>query len=92
MKSSSTAMAPVISQEGTMKPSAICLALCFGLVPFAAHATVSAAQHHRALHPSQRPAISTAATALVPAVKVDDDASGLSRNPNDCNRGCIDSN
>jgi hypothetical protein len=36
-----------------------------------------------------------AATALVPAVpavKVDDDSDGLSRNHEDCNRGCIDSN
>ena len=73
-----------------MKLSAISLALCFGLVPFAAHATDNAAQHHRALHHSQRPAMSRAATALVPAVKLDDEADGLSRNPNDCNRGCID--
>ena len=73
-----------------MKLSAISLALCFGLVPFAAYATDNAAQHHRALHHSQRPAMSRAATALVPAVKLDDEADGLARNPNDCNRGCID--
>ena len=75
-----------------MKLSAISLALCLGLVPFAAHATADAALHHRALHHAQRHAIPAKATALVPAVKVDDDADGLSRNPNDCNRGCIDSN
>jgi hypothetical protein len=75
-----------------MKLSAISLALCFGLVPFAAHATVDAAQHHRALRHAQRHAIPAKATALVPAAKVDADADGLSRNPNDCNRGCIDSN
>jgi hypothetical protein len=89
MKSSSAAMTPVPS-GGTMRLSAISLALCFGLVPFAAHATVDPTQHHRALHHAQRHAIPAKATALVPAVKVDDDADGLSRNPNDCNRGCID--
>ena len=75
-----------------MKLSTIILAMCFALAPFAAHAT---AQHHHALHhvqQAQRPAIPMAATALVPAVKVDDDSDGLSRNHEDCNRGCIDSN
>jgi hypothetical protein len=70
------------------------LAMCFALTPFAAHATDKAVQHHRALH-YDRAAISATATALVPAVpavKVDDDSDGLSRNREDCNRGCIDSN
>jgi hypothetical protein len=93
MKSSSeTAMAPLLSMEDKMKLSTMSLALCFALVPFAANATV---QHHRVLHHaqhSQRYAIPMAATALVPAVKVNDDSDGLSRNHEDCNRGCIDSN
>lgn len=79
-----------------MKLSTIILAMCFALAPFAAHAT---AQHHHALHhmqQAQRAAIPMAAIALVPAVpavKVDDDSDGLSRNREDCNRrGCIDSN
>ena len=78
-----------------MKLSTIILATCFAVAPFAAHAT---AQHHHALHhvqQAQRPAIPMAATAFVPAVaavKVDDDSDGLSRNRDDCNRGCIDSN
>lgn len=62
--------------------------LCLALAPFAAHATV---QHHRVLH-HQHAAISEKATGLVPAIKVDDDSDGLSRNHEDCNRGCIDSN
>ena len=75
-----------------MKLSTIILAMCFALAPFAAHVT---AQHHHALHhvqQAQRSAIPMAAIALVPAVKVDDDSDGLSRNHEDCNRGCIDSN
>jgi hypothetical protein len=67
------------------------LAMCFALTPFAAHATDKAVQHYRALH-REHAAISATATALVPAVKVDDDSDGLSRNREDCNRGCIDSN
>ena len=75
-----------------MKLSMITLALCFTLAPFAAHAT---AQHHHPLHhvrQEQRYAIPWGATAFVPAVKLDDDSDGLSRNHEDCNRGCIDSN
>jgi hypothetical protein len=82
-------MAPVYWMEDTMKLSTIFLAMCFALAPFAAHAT---AQHHHAVHQvqqMQRHAIPMTATALVPAVKVDDDSDGLSRNPEDCNRGCI---
>ena len=74
-----------------MKLSTISLAMCFALVPFAAHATDNAVQHHRALH-HERAAISAAATAFVPAVKFDDDSDGLTRNRDECNRGCIDSN
>ena len=75
-----------------MKLSMITLALCFTLAPFAAHAT---ARHHHALHhvqEAQRYAIPNTATAFVPAVKLEDDSDGLSRNHEDCNRGCIDSN
>ena len=75
-----------------MKLSTITLALCFTLAPFAAHAT---ATHHDAFHQvqrAQRHAIPKTATAFVPAVKIDDDAEGLTRNPDECNRGCIDSN
>jgi len=73
-----------------MKLSMIFLAMCFALAPFAARATV---EHHHALHPAQqmqRHAIPVTTTALVPAVKVDDDSDGLSRNREECNRGCID--
>ena len=75
-----------------MKLSTITLALCFTLAPFAAHAT--ARHHHTLQHVQQaeRYAIPNTATAFVPAAKVDDDTNGLSRNPEDCNRGCIDSN
>jgi hypothetical protein len=78
--------------EEKMKLSTITLALCFTLAPFAAHAT---ATHRDALHQvqrAQRHAIPNTATAFVPAVKLDDDSDGLSRNHEDCNRGCIDSN
>ena len=70
-----------------MKFSTMSLAICFALAPFAAHATT---QHHHALHQAQRHAIPMTATASVPAVKVDDNSDGLSRNREDCNRGCID--
>jgi hypothetical protein len=76
-----------------MKLSTISLAMCFALAPFAAHATDIAAQHYHALHQTQhaqRYLIPKSATAFVPAVKVGDDYDGLSRNPEDCNRGCID--
>ena len=79
-----------------MKLSTIILAMCFALAPFAAHAT---AQHHHALHhmqQAQRAAIPHGRDrprSAVPAVKVNDDSDGLSRNREDCNRrGCIDSN
>ena len=78
--------------EDKMKLSTISLALCFTLAPFAAHAT---ANHHDALHQiqqAQRHVIPKTASAFVPAPKVDDDSDGLSRNNEDCNRGCIDSN
>jgi hypothetical protein len=78
-----------------MKLSTIILAMCFALAPFAAHATSNDVQHHHAVHHvqhAQRQTIPTGATAFVPAVKVDDDSDGLSRNHEDCNRGCIDSN
>ena len=73
-----------------MKLSTISLALCFTLAPFAAHAT---AKHHDALHQvqqAQRHAIPNTATAFVPAARVNHDSDGLSRNPDECNRGCID--
>jgi hypothetical protein len=73
--------------EDKMKFSTMSLAICFALAPFAAHATP---QHHHALHQAQRHAIPESATAFVPAAKVDDNSDGLSRNREDCNRGCID--
>jgi hypothetical protein len=76
--------------EVKMKVSMIPLALCFAFAPFAAHATT---EHHHALHQAQyaqRQAIPQAATAFVPRVKVNGDSDGLSRNQEDCNRGCID--
>jgi hypothetical protein len=72
-----------------MKLSTMSLALSLALAPFAAHATT---EHHHALHQAQRHAIPMSATAFVPAVKVDDDSNGLTRNREECNRGCIDSN
>ena len=72
-----------------MKLSTISLAMCFALAPFAAHATDSMVQHHRALH-RKHVAIPDTATAFVPMVKFDHDSDGLSRNREDCNRGCID--
>ena len=56
-----------------MKLSTIILAVCFALTPFAGHATP---QHRHVIHHVQqapRYAIPMAATALVPAVKVDDE-------------------
>jgi hypothetical protein len=81
--------------EDNMKLSTIIITMCFALTPFAAHATSNDVQHRHALHHvqhAQRQTIPTSATAFVPAVKVDDDSNGLSRNHEDCNRGCIDSN
>jgi hypothetical protein len=75
--------------EDKMKLSTMTFAVCFALAPLAAHATP---QHHHALHQTQRHAIPLAATAFVPAVKVDDDSDGLTRDRDECNRGCIDSN
>jgi hypothetical protein len=75
--------------EDKMKLSTIILAMCFALAPFAAHAT---AQHRHVIHhvrQAQRYSIPMAATALVPAVKVDDDSDGLSRNHEDCNVSVI---
>jgi hypothetical protein len=74
--------------EDKMKLSTMSLALCFALTPLAAHATVQ--QHHAVHH--QHAAISPSATALVPAVKLDDDSDGLTRNRDECNRGCVDNN
>ena len=73
-----------------MKLSAIFIAICFALVPFAAHATAQHQHAFRQAHQAQRHAIPLAATALVPAVKLDNDSDGLSRSHEDCNRGCID--
>jgi hypothetical protein len=74
-----------------MKRSTMTLAMCFALAPFAAHAT---AQHHHTIHQAQRHAISMTATAfapvVIPAVKLDEDSDGLTRNREECNRGCVD--
>jgi hypothetical protein len=79
-----------------MKLSTIPLTLCFALTaPFAAHATAQhhhAQAHHAQSHQAQQHAVPVAATALVPAVKFDDNSDGLTRNREECNRGCIDSN
>ena len=53
-----------------MKLSTITLAMALALSPLAAHAT---AQRHHALH-HPHATISAAATALVPAVKLDDNS------------------
>jgi hypothetical protein len=74
-----------------MKLSPVLLALCFALAPIA-HVI---AAHHDPLHQVERAhrhAIPQTATAFVPAPKVDDDSDGLTRNRDECNRGCIDSN
>ena len=73
-----------------MKLSTFSFAVCFALAPFAAHAANNAVQHHRTHH--EQTMIPMGATAYVPAVKFDDDADGLTRNRDECNRGCIDSN
>jgi hypothetical protein len=74
-----------------MKFSTMTLATCFALAPFAAQAT---AQHHHAIHQAQRHAIPPTATAfapvVTPAVKLDDNSDGLTRDREKCNRGCID--
>jgi len=70
-----------------MKLSTITLAMCFTLAPFAANAM---AQHHHAIHQAQRHAIPMTTTALAPPVKPDDDSNGLTRNREECNRGCVD--
>jgi hypothetical protein len=78
--------------EDRMKLSVITLAMCFAFAPIAAHATT---QDHHAVHQvrqAQRHVIPKSATAFVPAVKLDDDSDGLTRNRDECNRGCIDSN
>ena len=76
-----------------MKLSMMFLAMCFAFAPIAAHATTQG--HHGVQHQvreAQRHAIPAGATAFVPAVKVDDDSDGLTRNRDECNRGCIDNN
>jgi hypothetical protein len=70
-----------------MKRATMILVIGFAFAPFAAHATT---RHHDGLHHAQRHAIPVSATAFVPAAKVDDNSDGLSRNREDCNRGCID--
>jgi hypothetical protein len=78
--------------EVKMKLSTISLAMCFALAPIAAQAT---AHDHYTVHQvrqAQRHVIPMSATASVPTVKLDDDSDGLTRNRDECNRGCIDSN
>ena len=50
----------------------------------------SASPRSTSAHQAQQHAVPVAATALVPAVKFDDDFDGLTRNREECNRGCID--
>ena len=73
-----------------MKPSILSLAMCFSFAPIAAHATTHDRHAVHQVHQAQRYVIPKGATAFVPAVKLDDDSDGLSRNHEDCNRGCID--
>ena len=68
------------------------VALC---VPIGANASeLPALVHkHHANHQVVYLSIPPNATALAPAVKpVDDDSDGLTRNIDECNRGCIGSN
>jgi hypothetical protein len=78
--------------EVKTKLSMIFLAMCFAFAPIAAHATTH--DHHAAhqVRQAQRYMIPKSATAFVPPVKLDDDSDGLTRNRDECNRGCIDSN
>jgi hypothetical protein len=78
--------------EDAMKLSTMILALCFALAPFEARAMVQHRDVLHQVHKEQRHAIPMTATASVPAVKLDEDSDGLSRDHEDCNRGCIDSN
>ena len=84
-------------------PATIALALCVALsAPIAANAFDGAAlihKHRIHMHQVVRRLFNPAATALsipfamfpaAPAVKSDDNYDGLSRDPDQCNRGCID--
>jgi hypothetical protein len=73
-----------------MKLSVMSLAMCFAFAPIAAHAATHDRHAIRQVRQAQRYVIPKSATAFVPAVKLDDDSDGLSRNHEDCNRGCID--
>ncbi|MBV9910081.1 MAG: hypothetical protein JOY52_21205 [Hyphomicrobiales bacterium] len=75
-----------------MKLSMMCLSICFAFAPIAAHATTYDRHAVHQVRQAQRYVIPKSATAFVPAVKPDDDSDGLSRNHEDCNRGCIDNN
>ena len=80
----------------------VALALGAALVaPIGAYASEAAMAVHEPRihrHDAVRPSIDPAATALAsttvivpaaPALKRDDDSDGLSRNIEDCNRGCV---
>ena len=81
----------------------IALALCIALpAPIAANASdavIPIHKHRTHMHPSVYGSFNPAAAALAPphaivpvapTVKSDDDYDGLSRDPDQCNRGCID--
>jgi len=83
--------APVVS--AVMTSCAVLL-----IVPAAAHAASDgvrpAAHYQRVVHRHVMPASAEALSPslLAPAVRPDDDSDGLTRNRDECNRGCIDNN
>jgi hypothetical protein len=72
---------------------ALGVALCAPVGAFASNSVTPTHRHH-AVHQVVYVAISPKATAFVPVApkQVDDDSDGLSRNVEDCNRGCIGNN
>lgn len=67
----------------------VIVALCAPAGVYASSNTTSIQKHH--LHRVAYVAVSPKATALVPVApkQVDDDSDGLTRNVDECNRGCI---
>ncbi len=76
----------------TISAIIIGIALCVPLRAYASDRPAPVHKHH-AHHQVVYLAIAPNATALAPALKpVDDDLDGLTRNIDECNRGCIGSN
>ncbi len=68
------------------------VALCAPVGAYASNVPAPIHKHH-AHHQVVYLAMTPNATALAPALKpVDDDSDGLTRNIDECNRGCIGSN